>query len=524
MKSLNCDILIIGSGAAGGVIAATLAEQTDKKILIVEKGGYFTKSFFNQQELDMHVLIADKGARLTDDDSIPVAGGECVGGGTTVNLALSFDPVQAVWNDWNRRFGLSGLSFKRNASDYGVQGLNMLSCLADVRRRLNVHSPADVQINDNNKIFKRGCDNLGIGAKPFELNLRDCIGCGYCAEGCAYDRKQGTMITYIADALKRGVQLIHHCSVESIETTQADTGLAVRSVLATVRPTVRGSEPNTVEPGPLRILAGMIIVCAGTIESPALLQRSKLPDPHGTLGRGLVLHPSLALAGIFDRRVRNYRGITGAYYTDRYYESHGFYFECLFRHPVGAAISVPFIGIDHFRLMMNYPRFAAFGAMLIDTVNPFNRVEWDEAARKIRIFYVLGEGEKERLRFAAQRGVEIMFAAGAKEAFITSEEPVGPLSAPHFHSTRDAKYCADLRFRPFQTTITSAHCQATVKMSENPQLGFINSRCEAHAARNLLVCDSSSFPTSCGANPMISIMTLARYQGKRVAGELSRYF
>jgi hypothetical protein len=31
------------------------------------------------------------------------------------------------------------------------------------------------------------------------------------------------------------------------------------------------------------------------------------------------------------------------------------------------------------------------------------------------------------------------------------------------------------------------------------------------------------FPTSCGANPMIAVMTLARYQGKRVANELSRY-
>jgi len=41
--------------------------------------------------------------------------------------------------------------------------------------------------------------------------------------------------------------------------------------------------------------------------------------------------------------------------------------------------------------------------------------------------------------------------------------------------------------------------------------------------QNLLVCDSSAFPASCGANPMISIMSLARYQGRRVAAELARY-
>jgi choline dehydrogenase-like flavoprotein len=52
---------------------------------------------------------------------------------------------------------------------------------------------------------------------------------------------------------------------------------------------------------------------------------------------------------------------------------------------------------------------------------------------------------------------------------------------------------------------------------------MVDSRGESHAVRNLLVCDSSAFPTSCGANPMISIMALARYQGRRVAAELARY-
>ena len=52
---------------------------------------------------------------------------------------------------------------------------------------------------------------------------------------------------------------------------------------------------------------------------------------------------------------------------------------------------------------------------------------------------------------------------------------------------------------------------------------MINSRGESHWIRNLIVCDSSSFPTSCGANPMVSIMTMARYQGMRIARELQRY-
>jgi choline dehydrogenase-like flavoprotein len=60
-------------------------------------------------------------------------------------------------------------------------------------------------------------------------------------------------------------------------------------------------------------------------------------------------------------------------------------------------------------------------------------------------------------------------------------------------------------------------------MGEDPKRSAVNARGESHACKNLMVCDASVFPTSCGANPMIAVMTLARYQGRRVANELSRY-
>ena len=60
-------------------------------------------------------------------------------------------------------------------------------------------------------------------------------------------------------------------------------------------------------------------------------------------------------------------------------------------------------------------------------------------------------------------------------------------------------------------------------MGEDHKTGVLNSRCESKYIKNLMVCDSSSFPDSCGANPMVSIMTMARYQGVRVANELARY-
>lgn len=523
MQTLQCDILIIGSGAAGGVMAATLSELTGKKIILIEKGGYYGKEFFNQHEWDMNAMYAENGTRSTHDGAIPIRGGECVGGGTTVNIALCFDPVRSVWDRWRNECGLEQYSFDPASNDYGVSGLNMSNCNDDIRNRINIITPSENEINDNNRMLQKGCAQLGISSKLFQLNMRDCIGCGYCAEGCAYDSKQGTMITYIADALQRGVQLIHHCDIDSIEFEKRSGILTAVGAFGTVRPTKNGSRPNSIAEGNIHIQAGMVISSCGSIESPTLLMRSGHPDPHGMLGKGLVVHPSLPIAAIMGHPLTNYRGISGTIYSDHYYESHGFYYECLFGHPVYGSIVLPYIGTEHFELMLKFKQLAGFGVMLVDSVDQANRVEWNPKEQKSIIHYRLNNDDKKRLRFAAQKGVEIMFAAGAKEVIITSEEPIGPLPYPRFKDLSEVSYCSDLQFLPHQTTITSAHCQATVKMGEDQKTSMLNSRCESHYVKNLIVCDSSSFPSSCGANPMVSIMTLARYQGKRIAAEMERY-
>ena len=521
--TVDCDVLIIGSGAAGSVLAATLAELTDLRVVLVERGGHFGREAMTRREVQMvQRLYAEGGARATDDGAIAVRGGACVGGGTTVNVALCLDPVPGVWDGWRRARGLAGFSFDRTASDHGVPGLNMAACLAEVRARLNVHEPADAEVNENNRLFARGCRAAGIGARKFELNMRGCTGCGFCFAGCDTDAKQGTMVTYVQDAVARGVLLVHHCAIEALEL--AGDGDARRAVGARGRITATrdGSRPNSLPEGPVRFRAGLVIVAAGAIESPALLQRSGHPDPHGTIGRGLVLHPSLGIVGVFDHDVVAGAGIEGTMYSDHFVATQGFFLQCLFA-PLGAgAATLPGFGPEHFELMRRVRKLATFGAMLLDTVADDNRVVWDAAAGRARIFYRLSPADRERLAFAAEKSVQVMFAAGAREVLLPSEEPLPPLDTPRFADASQAALCRGLRFDD-RTVLGSSHCQGTAKMGADPATSVVDARCESHQVRNLMVCDSSVFPGSCGVNPMLSILTLARYQGRRLAGERARY-
>jgi len=525
MTDVACDVLVVGSGAAGATLAATLVERSGLHVVLVEKGAYYGAEFFNQRELDMTVLLAERGGRATGDGAMPFAGGACVGGGTTVNYALSFDPVRSMWERWRRDYGVRGFSFDPSADDYGVEGLNLATCARDVKVRCNVHEPRDDEVNENNRLFHAGCSKLGITARKFQLNMRGCIGCGFCGQGCAYDAKRGTMVTYLQDAFAGGVQLIHHCSIDTLALEPGADRPRVVGASGTIAPTAPGSRPNTVAPGPITFKARLVVVAAGSIESPALLQRSQHPDPHDRIGRGLIAHPSLPIAALFDHPIHGERGITGSYYSDHFYDRYGFVLECLFDHPIDAAIAIPGFGAAHYGRMRNFSRTAGLGVMLVDTPNDENRVRWNRATGKADISYRVVAEDKPRLRVGAQKAVEIMFAAGAREVLLSSNEPILPgEEVARFTRATQADACNRLQFVPNQTLLSSAHCQATVKMSEDPSKGVVDSRGESHGVANLIVCDSSAFPTSCGANPMISIMSMARYQGKRIVGERGRYF
>ncbi len=293
----------------------------------------------------------------------------------------------------------------------------MQSCLAEVRARMNVHAPPDREVNRNNQLFAAGCRTLGIRTRTFELNMQGCVGCGFCSAGCAYDAKRGALVTWMPDALARGVTLVHHADVKRLEYH----GGRATGVVADVAPTRPGSRPNSMKPGALRVRAKLVVVAAGAVETPSLLQRSGHPDPYDRLGRGLVLHPSLPMVGLSVTEVAGHRGIEGSMYSDHFAESDGFYYECLFGHPLYGAAVLPGFGTDHFELMLAFRRLFGFGAMLIDESADDNRVSWDGLKERTRIDYRLTEADAHRFRKAAIHGVQILFAAGAREAWLTGE-------------------------------------------------------------------------------------------------------
>ncbi|CAI2175978.1 2278_t:CDS:2 [Funneliformis geosporum] len=277
---LEFDVIVIGSGAGGGVIAAELA-KAGNSVLILEKGKYYHQSELTMRANDgLKNLYERKGVMISEDDSIAVLSGSTFGGGTVVNWSASVRPQDFVRKEWAK----PGL-------DYFLSD-EFNDALDYVEGRMGV-SASQVTHNEQNKILIDGCKNLGIHNDIVAQNSGGhAHSCGWCGYGCEWLEKQSTLMTFLQDARDSGAKFIQDCFVEKI--------LIKNGKANGVEALVSGDKR-------LMVSAKIVVVSAGSIHSPAILLRSGITNQN--LGKHLHIHPACETYGIFpDREVKGYDG------------------------------------------------------------------------------------------------------------------------------------------------------------------------------------------------------------------------
>src|SRR5512140_22409 len=96
----HCDICVIGSGAAGAVLARKLSDS-GRSVVLLERGGYFEGEDMNQRDEDMLPLLwKNSAANFTSDLRIAISQGSCLGGSTVINDAVCFPIPDIVRREW----------------------------------------------------------------------------------------------------------------------------------------------------------------------------------------------------------------------------------------------------------------------------------------------------------------------------------------------------------------------------------------------------------------------------------------
>ena len=206
--ALTADVVVIGSGSGGGVVAGHLATH-GRDVVVLEAGGYYNEADFNQLELWAYEnLYRAGGMSGTADGRIALMTGANLGGGSTVNWTNCLRTYPWVREEWEHEHGLEGLA----GPDYD-------RILDAVSERVNVTDRCS-DWNPVTETLKGACEARGHGFQRITRNADeaayDADLAGLMGFGDVSGAKNSTQKTWLQDAADAGARFVVNCRVERV--------------------------------------------------------------------------------------------------------------------------------------------------------------------------------------------------------------------------------------------------------------------------------------------------------------------
>ena len=492
---LECDVVIVGSGAGGGAAAGVLA-GAGLDVIVVEAGDYYDDRDFEGAELGALTRFYMAAPSATHDQSVALLAGACLGGGTVVNYTTSFRTPDEVRAEWA---GQGVAAFRTEAY---TESLDAVCDRLGVNQEYNEPSTREQKL-------RAGCTALGWHIDAMPRGVRHCAmgkECGYCGLGCRVGAKQSVVKTWLADANGSGTRLVVNTKIDRV---LVEGGAA------------RGIAGRTAGGRPLTIRSRAVIVSCGAIHTPALLRRSGLQNPN--IGKHLKLHPATAVFGTFDEDLKPWEGVMQALYSDQHrdlHEGYGLKYETAANHP---HIFIPFSpwrgGRDHYALMQAMSHSTPIGVLLRDRDGGEVRVGRDGEPV---VRYRLSPFDTAHLRTGIDGAAQILEAAGARRIFSSHAKWVS-YDPGRGNGAGRARFMADADAAGYgaaQVMLGSFHIMGSARMGGSPATAACDPTGQTWDVRDLYVMDGSSFPSASGVNPQISIQAIAHMSARGLAARL----
>jgi len=500
------DVCVIGSGAAGSTLAHELT-KAGRRVLLVERGAYGEPSTFTEDELEMvGRLYADGVTGQTADFRFTILQGSCVGGGTTINNGVVFDPPDYLLESWN------------GEHEAGIDVPDLRASVQAMRAQLRVQRQTpynETGVDDDNASYlnpsgfpfvqalRKHAGDLYTASGAVEANIEKSLGSGYENIGDRYGRKLGTLETLLPAAQATGRLSI-------------TAGLAIDRLLTCGGPRVREAQGETPSGRRIRIHAETFVIAAGAVASSWLLIRNGI-RLGGRVGRGFSANMGSYLTVDFGREVRSEEGLQISHYALPRPWPEGappYVLETWWNPPAIQATNMPGWFEDHASNMRAYRHMMAVGVIVgtqaTGVVRPAltggPEVVFHPSPRELdRLAAGLRSVAEISLKDGAERGdrVRVMPNTWQYEAFTRLEE---------------LDRLEKLVKKSHYLTLGTGHPQGGNAMSSNPARGVVGSDFRVHGMENLYVCDASVFPTSIGLNPQMTVFALAHYAARRIAG------
>jgi choline dehydrogenase-like flavoprotein len=475
---IDCDVVVVGSGAGGAVVAAELAEA-GFDVVVLEEGGHHRTEDFTTSTTDMlRTLYRDAGVSATlGRTPIQYSEGRTVGGSTVVNGAMAFRASGSVLDKWADATGLHELARDGLDAEY-----------ARVERFLSVAPQDPESIGRDQHLMRLGAERLGWKVIDDTRAQVHCSGCNVCTWGCPTGAKQSMLVSYLPRAISFGADVWSDC--------RADRVIMRGKRAVGVEGRVMGSDGDE---RAFTVRARRVVVSCGAIHTPALLQRSGVRPPSGHLGRNLVVHPGGAVVAFFDEVVEGWKGAHQSVQV-REFEQQGIVLAAVNLPPSVVARALPGHGAELGEAMRRYNHIVTAGTLVEDTGSGRVRAAGRDG---VVVTYPLNDRDAAKAVHATMLLCQALFAAGAR----TIHLPI--MGVPAVRGPDDLARVAATPIAPNKLVLSTVHLMGTARLGTDPTEAVCDPHGAVHDAADLYVADASLFPGPVGDNPMHTIMALA---------------
>lgn len=494
----SCDVIVVGSGAGGAVIAAQLAES-GRKVIVLEEGPYYRPSEYQRftpaqsvrrlfREAGMYTALG-----IGQTPLISLTMGRAVGGSSLLTGGVCFRIPGEVHHRWVHDLGLDELGERDLEEAY-----------LDVERRASVKEVPEHMRSESTRLFVEGARRLGIGMSPLRRNTGDdCEGNARCNFACPVGAKRSVDVAYLPSAIAHGARVISDALVESVI---IENGRAA-GVSGRLLGGERGAPSHR-----FRIKAPVVVAACGTIHTPLLLGASGVGQKSPSLGRNITVHPGVRVVARFDHDVNGWDGSLQSVYSDDF-ASEGIKLVGVYTAVNVLAAGLPGVGPALRKRAREIKQCAVFGAMIHDegggTVRP-------GPSREALLSYEMAPLDLQRLRKGITILAEMAMAAGAREV-ITSV-----FGFPALTSMDQARALEREPYDARRIECMAFHPLGSARVANDPRRGIVDQSGESFELPGLFVADGSILPTSIGVNSQVPIMAMATRIGWRLAERFPR--
>ncbi len=483
-ETLECEVVIVGSGAGGGPVARALASQ-GYAVVILEEGGHYTRNDFRGRAWERGIRM-QRQRGLVGNTFIAMPTGATVGGSTTVNSGTCLRTPAEVLRRWRFEDGLTPL-------DPAV----MEPFFAKVEAMLEVGVGNTSALGGSARVVARGAEALGWAHGPLTRNAAGCDGQGECVFGCPTDAKRSINVTYVPAALNAGAMLAHHARVEEVL-------LAGGRAVGVVARAKGGRNAR------IRVLAKTVVLSGGAIGTPMMLLRQGLANRSGEVGRNLTVHPASSAWADFEERIAGWEGIPQSYGIEQFLNE-GIRFEGAFVPVDVAASTFHAVGPAWTRFVDRFDHLACFGFMIAETSR--GRVSVGPGGSPL-LTYHLNDVDRRKILRGHALLARLFLAAGAREVL------TGVRGVDAFHSLEEvARFERDApdSIAARQLDLAAFHPLGSCRMGRDPSRSVVSHTHETHDVPGLFIVDGSCVNGPLGVNPQVTIMALAERASSFIA-------